>query len=75
MVVVDALRKIGPNATADQLRSYLVNLQGYAGISGVHDFPKAPQRGLGANDAVVTRWEPAKGTWVPLSKRGGEPVK
>lgn len=75
MVVVDALRKIGPNASSDQLRSYLVNLKGYAGISGVHDFTNAPQRGLGANDAVVTRWDPAKGSWLPVSKRGGEPVK
>jgi branched-chain amino acid transport system substrate-binding protein len=62
MVVVDAIRN-------------LVSVKGYAGISGEHDFTKAPQRGLGPNDAVVTRWDPARGTWVPVSKRGGEPVK
>jgi len=24
---------------------------------------------------VVTRWDAAQGTWVPLSKPGGEPLR
>src|SRR3984957_91588 len=34
MIVVDALRHLGPNATAQQLRDYLADLKGYAGING-----------------------------------------
>jgi hypothetical protein len=41
----------------------------------VHDFSASPQRGLGLSDVVVTRWDAAKGTWIPLSKPGGEPLK
>jgi len=72
-IVVDALRKLGPNVTAAQLRSYLENLSGFAGIDGVHDFPKSPQRGLDLNDALVTRWDPAKNVWIPVSKPTGIP--
>ncbi len=73
LIVVDALRKLGPNVTAVQLRDYLGSLKGFAGIDGMHDFAASPQRGLDLTDVVVTRWDPAKHVWVPLSKPGGEP--
>ncbi len=73
-IVVNALRKLGTNATAAQLRDYLENLSGFAGIDGVHDFKASPQRGLDLNDALVTRWDPAKDTWVPVSKATGIPI-
>jgi branched-chain amino acid transport system substrate-binding protein len=75
LIVVDSLRKLGTNVTATQLRDHIANLRGFAGIDGVHDFPASPQRGLGLSDVVVTRWDAAKGTWIPLSKPGGEPLK
>ena len=75
LIVVDALRKLGPNVTAVQLRDHLAGLQGFAGIDGVHDFAASPQRGLDLSDVVVTRWDPAKHVWVPLSKAGGEPLQ
>jgi branched-chain amino acid transport system substrate-binding protein len=75
LIVVDALRKLGPKVTAVQLRDHIANLKGFAGIDGLHDFTDSPQRGLGLNDVVVTRWEPAKNVWVPLSKPGGAPLE
>jgi branched-chain amino acid transport system substrate-binding protein len=75
LIVVDALRTLGPNVTAVQLRDYLQNLKGFAAIDGVHDFGASPQRGLDLSHVVVTHWDPAKGTWVPLSKPGGEPLR
>jgi len=75
LIVVDSLRKLGTNVTAAQLRDHIANLKGFAGIDGVHDFHASPQRGLGLSDVVVTRWDPAKGTWIPLSKPGGAPLK
>jgi len=75
LIVVDALRKLGPNVTAVQLREHLAGLKGFPGIDGMHDFAASPQRGLDLSDVVVTRWDPAKHVWVPLSKPGGEPLQ
>ena len=75
LIVVDALRKLGPKVTAVQLRDHLENLKGFPAIDGVHDFGASPQRGLDLSHVVVTRWDPAKNTWVPLSKPGGEPLR
>lgn len=75
LIVVDALRKLGPGVTAVQLRDYLGGLKGFPGIDGIHDFTASPQRGLDLSDVVVTRWDPAKHVWVPLSKTGGEPLQ
>ena len=74
-IVTNGLRKLGPNVTATQLRDYIGSLSGYAGIDGIHDFVKSPQRGLDLNDALVTRWDPAKNNWMPLSKPGGAPIQ
>lgn len=75
LLVVDALQHLGTEATATQIRDYLIHLRGFAGINGVYDFKTSPQRGLNLDDAIVTRWDPAKQTWVPVSKFGGEPVR
>ncbi|MBV8538167.1 MAG: hypothetical protein JO128_21400, partial [Alphaproteobacteria bacterium] len=68
-------KKLGPNATAPQVREYLSHLKGYAGVDGVYDFERIPQRGLDVEDAVVTRWTPDKNRWVPVSQPAGEPLK
>ncbi|MDE1904241.1 MAG: ABC transporter substrate-binding protein [Alphaproteobacteria bacterium] len=73
-IVVDSLRQIGPNATAKQLRDYMTKLRGFAGVNGVYDFTKTPQRGLDVADSVVTRWSPDKGTWEVVSKPTGIPL-
>ena len=75
LIVVEALRKLGPAVTAVQLRDYIAGLKGFPGIDGVHDFTASPQRGLDLADVVVTRWDPAKNTWVAVSKPGGAPLE
>lgn len=74
-LVIEALRKLGPNTTAEQLRAYLNNLKGVAGINGVYDFTAVPQRGIAISSVIVTRWDPEKDTWVPVSEFGGKPKK
>ena len=74
-IVIDALRKLGPKATAPQVREYLSHLKGYAGVDGIYDFERVPQRGLDVQDAVVTRWMPDKKRWLPVSQPAGEPLK
>lgn len=67
LIVIEMLKKIGPQATAEQLRSAIAGLQGFAGVNGTYDFKKTPQRGLTAEQALVTRWDATKKTWVPLT--------
>ena len=74
MVVVDALRKLGPDATAAQLHSYLLSLRGYVGVNGPYDFTRFPQRGLGENSALIVRWDLTRSAAVAVSRFGGEPL-
>jgi branched-chain amino acid transport system substrate-binding protein len=74
MIVIDALRHLGVNASAQQVRDYIANLKGFAGINGIYDFPKIPQRGLDVQGAVVTLWSQAHQTWELVSKPTGIPL-
>ena len=74
MIVIDALRKLGPNATAEQLRTYIENLHGYTGITGTYDFRDGSQRGLGVDSTLIMRWDPDKADFVSVSKAGGAPM-
>jgi branched-chain amino acid transport system substrate-binding protein len=75
LIVINALKKLGANATAAQLRSYLGDLHGFAGANGVYDFRDGSQRGLTEANAIMVRWDSARDTWVAISKFGGEPLK
>jgi branched-chain amino acid transport system substrate-binding protein len=74
MIVMDALQHLGPNATAQQVRDYIGALKGFAGINGIYDFPKIPQRGIDVQAAVVTLWSPTAQTWQLVSKPTGIPL-
>jgi branched-chain amino acid transport system substrate-binding protein len=63
LVVVDALRKLGPDASAQQIRDELNSLTNFPGADGLHDYTSAPQRGLTIDDVVVTQWDAGQGTW------------
>jgi branched-chain amino acid transport system substrate-binding protein len=71
MIVIDALRKLGPNATAAELHDYLEKLSGYVGVTGTYDFRDGKQRGLNVDDLLIMRWDPAKAGFTPVSKLGG----
>jgi branched-chain amino acid transport system substrate-binding protein len=74
MIVIDALRKLGPNATAQQLHAYIEGLHGYTGITGTYDFTDGSQRGLGVDSTLIMRWDPDKQDFVSVSKFGGLPL-
>ena len=47
LIVVEGLRKLGPNATAAQLRDFIANLTNFAGVDGdlrFHQIPRARPR-------------------------------
>ena len=75
MVVVDAFRKLGTDASAAQLRTYLLNLKGWVGVNGPYDFHAFPQRGIGTSAVTIARWDAAKDAWINVSRPGGVPLK
>jgi branched-chain amino acid transport system substrate-binding protein len=75
LILIDALKKLGPNASAQKIRDYLAGLTTYAGVNGVYDFEKVPQRGLSVDNAVVTRWNAETKDWQVVSKATGVPLQ
>lgn len=71
MIVVGGLRRLGPEASAEQLLHYIEGLHGWAGINGTYDFRDGSQRGIGQNALIVYRWESGDNTFVVASKSGG----
>ncbi len=75
LIVVAALRALGPDASAEQIRQYIAGLTDFAGIDGIYDFKANPERGLGADSAIVVRYEAHPKSWVWLTQPGGAPLK
>jgi branched-chain amino acid transport system substrate-binding protein len=74
LIVVAALRKLGPNATATQIRDFIANLTDFPGIDGIYDFKASPERGLGPDSAIAVTYDPVKKAWIWLAKPGGAPL-
>jgi len=49
-------------------------MTGFAGLNGVYDFRKNPQRGLDESDVVMARWDRGAHDWVVVSRPGGAPM-
>ncbi len=75
LIVVQALRRLGPQVTAQQLRQYIADLTDFAGVDGIYDFKANPERGLGPASSTVVRYDPQAKAWVWLSEPGGTPLK
>jgi branched-chain amino acid transport system substrate-binding protein len=73
LIVVDALRHTGVDATPETIRGYIEGLHGFAGINGLYDFRDGSQRGLAENVAVIVRYNGASATFTGVSKAGGAP--
>lgn len=75
LIVIDALRKDGPDATARQIHDYIESLHGWIGINGEYDFRAGSQRGLTNADGIMVRWDSDTGSFTGVSKPGGVPLK
>jgi branched-chain amino acid transport system substrate-binding protein len=71
LLIIDALKKLGTDASAEQLNNYIQHLNGWAGINGIYDFRDGSQRGIGIDGVIMDRWDPAKADFVAVSKSGG----
>lgn len=70
-LVIAALRNTDEGADAEAIRAYIDSLKGFYGINGAYDFEAIPNRGIGSANVVVTRWDAAAGSWIPVSGLGG----
>jgi branched-chain amino acid transport system substrate-binding protein len=73
MIIVSALRKLGTEATAKQVRDYILTLHDWPGVNGFYDFRRGDQRGIEPRSNVVVRWDKSVGDFVTISKPGGVP--
>jgi branched-chain amino acid transport system substrate-binding protein len=74
-IIISGLRKLGPNATSEQLRDYIANLRGFAGVSGAYDFSIGDQHGLTQDSQIVVRYDPSvPGLQRVVSQQGGAPL-
>ena len=74
LIVIDAFKHLGLNATAAQIRDYIDGLSGahsFVGIYGKYDYKARPQRGLDAAAVLMARWDPQKNSWIASSAPGG----
>ncbi len=74
LIIVSGLRQLGPNATATQLRDYILKLHDFAGLNGMYDFRRGDQHGLDPLSSPLVRWDKTAGTFVLISKPGGMPL-
>ena len=74
MIVIDALRHLGADASPAKLREYITGLTDYPGIDGLYDFHATPDRGVGQADTVVVRWDAQSSRFVWASLPGGAPL-
>ncbi len=71
-IVIDALRRLGANASATQLRDAIAGLQNFGGIDGNYDFRAVQQRGIGDAATIMYAWDATQKNFTIASKPRGE---
>jgi branched-chain amino acid transport system substrate-binding protein len=75
LVVIDALRHLPPNPTADQVRGYISELHDFAGAEGIYDFRFGNQSGAGQAINMLAHFDPAKQQFFASSLPGGHVIR
>ncbi len=70
-LVIDAFKKLGFDATPQQIRDFIRGQRNWVGINGVYSFTDAEQRGIGPMGDAIFRYDPEQQAFVPASKPGG----
>jgi branched-chain amino acid transport system substrate-binding protein len=71
VVAIAALRALGADAAPDQVRTWVNNLHGLAGVQAVFDFRTVDMRGIPIDAARLLQWDNAKESWHVASGPGG----
>jgi branched-chain amino acid transport system substrate-binding protein len=70
LIIIDAYKKVGVDATPEQVRDYIEHLHGWVGVNGVYDFADGSQRGIGENACVILRYQ--NGEFITASRPAGK---
>jgi branched-chain amino acid transport system substrate-binding protein len=71
LITLSAYQKLGLNATAQQMRNYILGLRSFPGVNGLYDFASGDQHGLGVENVLIFRWNPSTSWWDVVSGFGG----
>jgi branched-chain amino acid transport system substrate-binding protein len=71
MLIVDAYRRLGTNASAQAIRDFIRDQHGWIGINGVYDFSDPEQRGIGSSALVIYRYDAKTAKFTADSRPGG----
>jgi len=74
-IVLAGLRKLGTDATADQLRQYILSVHGFSGVDGTYDFRSGDQHGLSDQSVILTSFDPQRQAFGAVSGPGGVPLR
>lgn len=75
MIVLAGLRKLGTDATADQLRQYILSVHDFSGVDGSYDFRSGDQHGLSDQSVIIVRFDPQHQAFDAVSGPGGVPLR
>lgn len=75
VLIISGLRKLGPSATPQQLRDYLLGLHGFPGADGAYDFSIGDQHGLSADSLVFVSWDGNTRNFTLVSGPGGSALR
>ena len=70
-LLIGALKKLGPNATSDQILNYMENLHNVPGVIGLYNTSASNHRGLTTSAVYLASWDGSK--FVPVTGPGGVP--
>jgi branched-chain amino acid transport system substrate-binding protein len=71
LILAEALNRVGPDATAVQLRDFILKLHGFVGINGIYDFRDGSQRGLTVNGNILVRFDSSTKRFLAVTGPGG----
>jgi branched-chain amino acid transport system substrate-binding protein len=71
MILIDAYRHLGTDASAAAIRDFIHGQHGWTGINGVYDYSDPEQRGLGASALVMYRYDAKTTLFTAVTRPGG----
>lgn len=71
-LLIGALKKLGINATAKQILTYMESIKNVAGVFGEYNMSTTDHRGTTLSSVYVAKWNGSD--FVPVSNPGGTPL-
>jgi hypothetical protein len=62
---------VGPDASAQRIRDYILGLKNWVGVQGTYDFTTGDQRGASTSATALFRWDAQSTTFVQVAPLPG----